>query len=112
MTVGAPLLAKNGLLGAAWIPLEEAEGIANFPMITGLRCVSGPRWLSDFGTLKLHSETDVAALRASGLIRGGSLSNAVVIGDQGVVKPRGISVRNLRHPRLAEIDKLDPPDRM
>ena len=39
-------------------------------MMTGLRCVSGPRWLSDFGTLKLHSETDVAALRAEAVQRG------------------------------------------
>ena len=35
-----------------------------------------------------------------------------VVGDQGVVKPRGISMRDLRHPRLAETDKLDPPDGM
>jgi NADH-quinone oxidoreductase subunit B len=35
-----------------------------------------------------------------------------VVGDQGVVKPRGISLRDLRHPRLAEIDKLAPPDEM
>ena len=35
-----------------------------------------------------------------------------VVGDQGVVKPHGISMRDLRRPRLAEIDKLDPPDGM
>jgi UDP-3-O-[3-hydroxymyristoyl] N-acetylglucosamine deacetylase/3-hydroxyacyl-[acyl-carrier-protein] dehydratase len=35
-------------------------------------------------------ERDVAALRASGLIRGGSLANAVVIGDQGVVNDGGL----------------------
>jgi len=35
-------------------------------------------------------ERDVEALRASGLIRGGSLSNAVVIGDKGVLNEGGL----------------------
>ena len=34
------------------------------------------------------------------------------VGDQSVVKPQGISMRDLRHPRLAETDRLDPPDGM
>ena len=35
-----------------------------------------------------------------------------VVGDQGVEKLRGISMRDLRRPRLAEIDRLDAPDGM
>jgi len=35
-------------------------------------------------------ERDIAALRASGLIRGGSLENAVVIGDKGVLNEGGL----------------------
>ena len=34
------------------------------------------------------------------------------VGDQGVVKPEGISMRDLRRPGRAATDKLDPPDGM
>ena len=42
---------------------------------------------------------DVEALKAQGLIQGGSLANAVVIGEQGVVNPEGLRFPNefVRH---------------
>ena len=35
-----------------------------------------------------------------------------VVGDQGVIKPRGISLRDLRHDDVIATDKLRPPDEM
>jgi NADH-quinone oxidoreductase subunit B len=35
-----------------------------------------------------------------------------VVGDQGVVKPRGISMRDLRHDDVVATDTLRPPDEM
>jgi NADH-quinone oxidoreductase subunit B len=35
-----------------------------------------------------------------------------VVGDQGVVKPRGISMRDLRHDDVVATDKLRPPDEL
>jgi NADH-quinone oxidoreductase subunit B len=35
-----------------------------------------------------------------------------VIGDQGVVKPSGISLRDLRHDDVVATDRLRPPDEM
>ena len=35
-----------------------------------------------------------------------------VVGDQGVIKPRGISLRDLRHDDVVATDKLRPPDEM
>ena len=35
-----------------------------------------------------------------------------VVGDQGVVKPRGISLRDLRHDDVVATDELRPPDEM
>ena len=44
-------------------------------------------------------QRDVEALKAQGLIQGGSLANAVVIGEQGVVNPEGLRFPNefVRH---------------
>ena len=35
-----------------------------------------------------------------------------VVGRQGVVKPSGISMRDLRHDGVVATDKLDSPDQM
>ncbi|MCX8027349.1 MAG: UDP-3-O-acyl-N-acetylglucosamine deacetylase [Thermodesulfovibrionales bacterium] len=53
-----------------------------------------------FGFLK-----DVEALRANGLAKGGSLENAVVIGDSGVINPSGLRFSNefVRHKILDTI---------
>ena len=92
-----PVVPGEGIEKVAWVPLEEAEGLANFPMITGLRCVSGPRWLSDFGTLKLHSETDIAALRAESVHR-------------GVTNPDQHAARELFHRHLERLADSDSDD--
>lgn len=50
-----------------------------------------------FGFLK-----DVEMLKANGLARGGSLANAIVIGDEGVLNPTGLRYRDefVRHKML------------
>jgi NADH-quinone oxidoreductase subunit B len=35
-----------------------------------------------------------------------------VVGDQGVIKPRGVSMRDLRHDDVVATDRLRPPDEM
>jgi UDP-3-O-[3-hydroxymyristoyl] N-acetylglucosamine deacetylase len=56
-----------------------------------------------FGFLK-----DVEALRARGLARGGSLSNAIVLDDKGVLNPEGLRFANefVRHKVLDAIGDL------
>lgn len=92
-----PVVPGEDIEKVTWIPLEEAEALANFPMITGLRCVSGPRWLSHFGTLKLHDETDVAALRAEAVQR-------------GMANPDQHATRELFHRQLERLADSDSDD--
>ncbi len=56
-----------------------------------------------FGFLK-----DVETLKANGLARGGSLANAIVIGDDGILNPTGLRYRDefVRHKMLDAVGDL------
>lgn len=56
-----------------------------------------------FGFLK-----DVEMLKANGLARGGSLANAIVIGDDGILNPTGLRYRDefVRHKMLDAVGDL------
>ncbi|HSW62435.1 MAG TPA: UDP-3-O-acyl-N-acetylglucosamine deacetylase [Dissulfurispiraceae bacterium] len=56
-----------------------------------------------FGFLK-----DVESLKANGLAQGGSLANAIVIGDEGILNPTGLRYRDefVRHKMLDAVGDL------
>ncbi len=71
--------------------------------------LSAGMFASDIALARTYGfERDVDALRSMGLARGGSLENAVVIGENGIMNPEGLRIENefVRHKILDAVGDL------
>ena len=97
--ISKALRIRSGRSTAHVVPIES-DGAAFIEVILDLSTIGHPPMRArfhpgrgDFGDIALARtfafETEVAALRCAGLAKGGSLENAVILGNRGPINPGG-----------------------